>query len=720
MASFRDMLAECESLISMEEGLNLVEMLPPDELGCRVAQSALRSVCEVFAARTGDVTTWMRVNISGSQSLSSNAEITQVTRPEFPRLFYFDKLSNQNPDGLFSIEIKRASGASTLKTVISYEADGMAKSEPKEYRNLLRKMSQAVDLHRCWQSNSSSAVSTSAYTIRSNLKNGVGAYSNTDLKDNVNFLHWIYNFYRSHMSCILRILHHMTGRNGHEMVIDISDQKAEPTTFDYHFFIGPFTLINREIIKMKGEDDFDWPKCSDQEFSKQMIQDNQTTIKNYNSGNVTNAPKFVHRGHIVSNNQRYSFNIDLPNAFLTFQETQFQYCPMFDKDFANQWEAKTKVLTFPREDFLQCLALQRCQFIFPHKKSHGKRALGTAHGFWTMMDCRKFVDLNLSRKKQIIKSCDAWHADIIQLPKAIKSDPIKDFWDDAQNYKYLVLVNNFMLQMECAMWTIFGGFEFWPQSITDDTSQLDDKDLFPFGLKWKNKYMCAASSRNEITLSDGSTRLNTIKQSLRKHPEYFRNRSHMTFDSSQHFKKKNGSLRSCLYHSLHETLPSLEGDVRAYINRFNIPYAALFLRMIRCHSIVALRELARQVQTGKMNAHYTQMLETMPLCTQSELNYVFEQLRRDLDVLIDRREFTQKPNFVASPQKLNLYDVVREALLTIGQEEPDAGDIVNIMQELIQDARDIDRMHDDLDDESLEYQRLTRAFHHSIGGRGIV
>ena len=44
MASFRDMLAECESLISMEEGLNLVEMLPADELGCRVAQSALRSV----------------------------------------------------------------------------------------------------------------------------------------------------------------------------------------------------------------------------------------------------------------------------------------------------------------------------------------------------------------------------------------------------------------------------------------------------------------------------------------------------------------------------------------------------------------------------------------------------------------------------------------------------------------------------------------------------
>lgn len=717
MASFRDMLAECESLISMEEGLNLVEMLPADELGCRVAQSALRSVCEVFAARTGDDTTWMRVNISGSQSLSSNAEITQVTRPEFPKLFYFDKLSNQNPDGLFSIEIKRASGAPTLKTVISYEADGMEKSVPKEYRNLLRKMSQAVDLHRCWQSNSSSATSTSAYTIRSNLKNGVGAYGNTDSKDHVNFLHWIYNFYRSHMSCILRILHHMTGRNGHEIIIDITD-----TIFDYHFFIGPFTLINKGSIRMNGGDEFNWAKCENETFSKEMIQASQADIKQYNNGNGSKSHFKQTRNRLLTLHnpeQKYYFNIDLPNAFLTFDESGSHYCPKFDEEFAKNWRATTKVLTFPKEDFLQCLALQRCQFKIPEKKTQGRRALGTAHGFWTIMDCRQFIEMKLSRKRQIMKHCDAWKVDDIKLPRAIKSDPIRDFWDDAQNYKYLVLVNNFMLQMECAMWTIFGGFEFWPVNIPENREQLDNKNWYPFGLKWKNKYMCAASSRNEITLSEGNAKLNTIKQSLRKHPEYFRNRSHMTFDTSQHFKRKSGSLRSCLYHSLHETLPSLEADVKAYINRFNIPYAALFLRMIRCHSIVALRELARQVQTGKMNAHYTQMLETMPLCTQSELNYVFEQLRRDLDVLIDRREFEQKPNFVAPPQKLNPYDVVQQALIIIGQDEPDAGRILDIMQELVVDAQNIDHRHEELVDIPA-YNELRIAFIHSTGGQAVV
>jgi hypothetical protein len=125
---------------------------------------------------------------------------------------------------------------------------------------------------------------------------------------------------------------------------------------------------------------------------------------------------------------------------------------------------------------------------------------------------------------------------------------------------------------------------------------------------------------------------------LRKQPEMFRHRS--KFLSPGNFFHRNGSLRDRCYASLEHKLPELDESVTKYIQSFNIPNATIFLRMLRVPNILALRELARQSFAGPMSDNYQKMLAIMPVGTQSELNFMFERLRNELDIVIDKNWIT--------------------------------------------------------------------------------
>ena len=179
---YADVLRKCENLISMEEGLNFIDMLQPDEVGVCIAFSSLRTVSGVMEQKFKNMKIQcQRINISSNTALSANDMVKEHTNPRWMELYYWSQLAKQNPDGIFEIDIKN--GDKHYQTIICYEADGHAKGvKDHNFRNVIRKMMNAVDLHRCY--NRDSAIkkdSDAAYTVRSNLKTGVGGYVSDDI-----------------------------------------------------------------------------------------------------------------------------------------------------------------------------------------------------------------------------------------------------------------------------------------------------------------------------------------------------------------------------------------------------------------------------------------------------------------------------------------------------------------------------------------------------------
>lgn len=95
------------------------------------------------------------------------------------------------------------------------------------------------------------------------------------------------------------------------------------------------------------------------------------------------------------------------------------------------------------------------------------------------------------------------------------------------------------------------------------------------------------------------------------------------------YRNETGSLQSRLFNSLHRDLPELETKMQAWIETFNIPNACLFLRIIRCNNLIALRELSRQYFAGDMPRQVNTVLRQMPVCTESEMRWLFRYILKN-------------------------------------------------------------------------------------------
>jgi hypothetical protein len=120
-----------------------------------------------------------------------------------------------------------------------------------------------------------------------------------------------------------------------------------------------------------------------------------------------------------------------------------------------------------------------------------------------------------------------------------------------------------------------------------------------------------------------------------------------SFLSFQRFNARtnpNMTLRERIFSQLHDELPELDPALLQYIQQFRIPDAELFLRMIRCPNILALRELAvqhRHLLGGQGTAssvqpeyHLQQTLKYFPQAVQSEILYLLKFVERDDSVYV--------------------------------------------------------------------------------------
>lgn len=120
-----------------------------------------------------------------------------------------------------------------------------------------------------------------------------------------------------------------------------------------------------------------------------------------------------------------------------------------------------------------------------------------------------------------------------------------------------------------------------------------------------------------------------------------------SFLSFQRFDARtnpNMTLRERVFSQLHDELPELDPTLLKYVQQFRIPDAELFLRMIRCPNVLALRELAvqhRHLLGGQGTAssvqpefHIQQTLKYFPVAVQSEILYMLKFVERDDSVFV--------------------------------------------------------------------------------------
>lgn len=220
----------------------------------------------------------------------------------------------------------------------------------------------------------------------------------------------------------------------------------------------------------------------------------------------------------------------------------------------------------------------------------------------------------------------------------------KETWKDANR---VILCLNVRTEM---LWLLF---DYFKVEIADFKANVgedfdENKKFKQTGIKWKpdqtgqwGKTMNTGGDRNAASF-------NRLKMHLRNRGEKYRVRQ--SFEPYVDASSK--SLRARAMISLTSNLPQLQNDVERYLKQYNIPNAELFVRMLRVPNILALRELARQIPEGTMMQKHEKYLDMMPLGTQTELMFLFRQLRNENDFYV-----TQDDIAGASMQSLQTMDL---------------------------------------------------------------
>lgn len=92
-------------------------------------------------------------------------------------------------------------------------------------------------------------------------------------------------------------------------------------------------------------------------------------------------------------------------------------------------------------------------------------------------------------------------------------------------------------------------------------------------------------------------------------------------------RQNSQSLEALVLRDMHDKLPLLDPELIEYLKRFNAPNIALFLRMIRCSNLLALRQLSETLSTELVSSRYEHLMVTLPLGSVSELQHVMDFTR---------------------------------------------------------------------------------------------
>ena len=141
-------------------------------------------------------------------------------------------------------------------------------------------------------------------------------------------------------------------------------------------------------------------------------------------------------------------------------------------------------------------------------------------------------------------------------------------------------------------------------------------------------------------------------------------------------------------------------DVQKYLDQYKIPHAYLFCRILRVPSLLALREMARQAGNyGEIDDQYQSIIKLLPVGTQSEINFMFEKLRNELDFYVNDDDVTARHNEITDldfvkqilqvleieitiDNTRDILDVLDEHDLTRGLGAPEKQEITELMKSL--------------------------------------
>jgi len=100
----------------------------------------------------------------------------------------------------------------------------------------------------------------------------------------------------------------------------------------------------------------------------------------------------------------------------------------------------------------------------------------------------------------------------------------------------------------------------------------------------------------------------------------------------------NLTLRDRIMSQLHDELPELDPTLATYVRKFRIPDSELFLRIIKCPNILALRELARQHMSIEPQKHMREVLQFFEPAIQSEIEVMLKFVQTDESVYVNTPE----------------------------------------------------------------------------------
>lgn len=116
-------------------------------------------------------------------------------------------------------------------------------------------------------------------------------------------------------------------------------------------------------------------------------------------------------------------------------------------------------------------------------------------------------------------------------------------------------------------------------------------------------------------------------------------------------KNKGTSLRSCCVRSMATMLPDLDEQLSLYVKKFNCPDFHVFLQIVRCTNLLALRDLRNTIlQFEDIRTQFYRLLAQFPQGVQSEVLHAIDFASTDAHILDDLqqlkpRSFVQKTKF---------------------------------------------------------------------------
>ena len=624
LPTFADVLEKIEKthIVKLHSEHNM------DEYGVQI----MKYVLEIVTNSMKDVT---MQHVNSMQMTFGNLPFILDTDMYYKYLWgTHDKNKNsQRPDGVFILELIDSTTGESESLLLLYECDGTAASKKGTFRKVAMKIRQGVD-GSTKISEDMPAVSVRAnFDMRQSLQDPfmsneeedesvVMVNSKQDNQDTYNFLHelCVAHLWTAYNTVLL--LHKRGTMN---LFCHNSDKDH---LYDLNFFIGRFAIeSSMSSMHRAGDNLGNNHKCDDKHkrhevhkflnsnngfFENWQVLSKKYTVRVCDAADIkciaiqrVNFEKFTNElknkrisnlgttGHTTHSTR--GSTAKKANGTITKPSSSSEDLSESESDDSDHSSATVKSKKKPSIK----------------KKSTQPKSMKILanEGMWTLLDIWKLISLCINSNDTI--SFDLFSNAKMEIPTGTTVKPIKGI-DSIREYfgKDNVLNNSIvqplMNEFENVMFDIVSSI-LW-KGAPGDKSMKKKLDNMKIGILTKYTELRTRSTCD--SLED----------------------MHMVQEAGHTSKSK--SLTSFCQISLHSTLPNIDKDMEKYVQRMRTPNLKLFLRMIRCVNLFALKELALRYETESIGSEFQRVLHTLPLGTQSEILYLFDKIKKDESVLL--------------------------------------------------------------------------------------